>query len=83
KIEELISQTTDHSSDLEKAGLNREEIERILAGLRHSLKSENSSAARSFLQELRTVMTGAAGNIVAAGVLNLINQIMGTGVPSV
>jgi hypothetical protein len=44
--------------------------------------STHPTCLRGLLVDVRSAISGAAGNLVATGAIALINQLLGTGVPS-
>jgi hypothetical protein len=76
-VRSLIMQVRAYASDLAQAGIDRAVLERQVASLEAALATGDDRAIQGRLSDLRAVVTGAAGNLAASGVLGLINAIVG------
>lgn len=83
-VRELVLEVRRHANQLVGPNLESGQLQIILAKLETALEHDrpNSSVIRSVLEDLRGSVSGAAGNLISAGVLHVINQILGTGVPA-
>lgn len=83
-VQKLIEQLNRYKDELTSAGVNQKKLDEILKRLEDATTNDksNQSTLRDLLGELRDVVVGASGNLVASGVVALINQILGTGVPT-
>jgi hypothetical protein len=84
QVRQLVDQTRKHIDELNTAGIDKNELKKILLKIDQHLQMQNEDprGLRSLLVELKNVVVGASGNLVASGIIHLINQILGTGVPS-
>jgi len=84
QVKRLVEQTRQHAKELIESGADHDALERNL----NAIEEETAKAApdqsilRGLLTDLRNTASGAAGNIIASGILTTINHIFGTGVPS-
>jgi hypothetical protein len=82
-VHTLAEQLSQHASELVKAGAD-EKLKSRLEALEAELRKPQptTSILRGLLVDLRNAIVGAAGNLMASGAIALINQILGTGVPT-
>ena len=84
RARQLAEQVERHTGALVEEGVSPDELRQTLAELQRALRDENPDTGiiRGLLVDLRSIVTGAAGNLVASGVIATLNHILGTGVPS-
>jgi hypothetical protein len=80
----LVDQLKQYSGELGAVGADSASLTKTLVELETELKkgSPDRSLIRTLLTDVRNSLSGAAGNLIASGALNLINQLLGTGVPA-
>ena len=80
----MLGQLKQHLRELTNAGADGDRLEGRIAELEAELAkaSPDRPRVRGFLTDIRNVLTGAAGNLVASGAIHILNQLLGTGVPS-
>ncbi len=84
KVRDFINQVKPHTKQLIREGVDGAELSAKLNALQKSVDSNASaSVITKLLHELKGTLAVAAGKVVASGVLSLLNQAMGTGVPAV
>jgi hypothetical protein len=83
-VGDLAAQLKAHIDELTAAGADGPTISRRLDRLEAELAKPipTTSVLRGLLVDVRSAISGAAGNLVATGAIALINQLLGTGVPS-
>jgi hypothetical protein len=83
-VHELANQLRVHASELSEAGADVETLKARLDALDAELGKPTpaTSVLRGLLVDTRNAIAGAAGNLIATGATALINQILGTGVPT-
>jgi hypothetical protein len=83
EMRNLLDQLKRHADELEQAGADRSRLEERVAALEAELAnaSPNRSIVREALTDIRNALSGAVGSLIASGALNLISQMLGTGVP--
>lgn len=83
-VESLIEQIRQNFTQLVSLGIDNKRLEDSLQKIEIALGEHrpDQGRLRSLLVDLRAIVTGAAGNLVASGAIQMINQILGTGVPS-
>jgi hypothetical protein len=84
QVNSLLEQLRTHLDALVQAGADGVKLDRALSGLEAETKTNSSdqSKLRGLLTDLKHVLTGAAGNLTAQGAIGLINQVLGTGIPT-
>ena len=83
KVRDFINQVKPHTEQLVREGIDGKELSAKLGALQKSVDSNASAPVLAkLLEELKGTLTAAAGKVVASGVLSLLNQVMGTGVPA-
>jgi len=84
QVRKLAEETRQHVEALVANGADHEALGRSLSAIEKEVDqpSPDRGALRGYLTDLRNAVSGAAGNLIASGVLTTINQILGTGVPS-
>jgi hypothetical protein len=85
QLNDLLDQLKRHSSELTASGADHVTLLSTIEKLHGELKggSPDQSIIRRLLPDIRNALSGAAGNLIASGAINLINQVLGTGVPAV
>jgi hypothetical protein len=78
----IISQLRAHHTELVEAGADGERLEERLTALERAIANQEHGALRGLLTDVRNSLSGAVGNLVATGAINVLNMILGTGVPS-
>jgi hypothetical protein len=83
RVANLLSQIKSHSTALAQEGLNEQDILRRVSAIEAELHkpTPDHQIIRSLLTGLRSVVVGAAQGLLTSGLLSLLNQILGTGVP--
>jgi hypothetical protein len=83
QVQRLVEQVRQYADDLVKDGADRNDLERELSAIEKetSKPSPDSGVLRGLITDLRNTISGAAGSLVASGVITVANQILGTGVP--
>lgn len=81
---DLAAQLKAHTNELIEAGADGPTLKARLDQIEQELKkpAPASSVLRGLLVDVRSAIAGAAGNLMATGAVALINQILGTGVPT-
>jgi AbiTii len=84
RVRGLVDQLRTHVDELSAAGADGSTLLARLDQLELELKKPTPTASvlRGLLVDVRNAVAGAAGNLMASGTMTLINQILGTGVPS-
>lgn len=86
KIDELgpiISQLRAHRAELVEAGADGGRLDDRLVAIEKAIASGDEGVLRGLLTDVRNTLSGAAGNLIAAGAISVLNIMLGTGVPSV
>jgi hypothetical protein len=83
RVQYLIGEIKSHVGDLTKEGLNETELRERVAAVENEIKksSPDHKVLRSLLDGLREIFIHASGGLVSSGVIFLLNQVLGTGVP--
>jgi hypothetical protein len=81
KVRDLVDQIKSH----EATKPHSEELESHVTALEEELGKEAPHPSRlaTLLDGLRSLSTEATGGLIDSGVMNLLNEILGTGVPPV
>jgi hypothetical protein len=84
QVQSLLGQLKQHLGELEQAGADRSRLEQRVGALEAELQkaSPDHSMVRGALTDIRNTLSGAAGSLIASGALNVLNQMLGTGIPS-
>ncbi|WP_316182613.1 hypothetical protein, partial [Bradyrhizobium sp. SZCCHNRI1009] len=84
QIASILPQLRTHRHELVAAGADGPSLDDRLDKLEKALASPrpDHSLLRGLLTDLRNCLSGAAGSLVAAGALNILNTMLGTGVPA-
>ncbi len=84
KIRDLVSQVKEHSDHFAEKGADKEALDAHVAKLEAELKKPepDHGAVSDALASLETTVGEAEESMMAKGVLQLLNQILGTGVPN-
>jgi hypothetical protein len=83
-VSDFAAQLKAHVDELTAAGAEgptlKERLDQLEAELRKA--PPTTSVLRGLLVDVRNAIAGAAGNLMATGAIAVINQILGTGVPT-
>jgi hypothetical protein len=84
-VENLLNQIKAHSATLSAEGLDEDDLLHRVATIENEVKkpAPNHGVIKSLLEDLRTVVRASVQGLVSTGLLSLLNQILGTGVPTV
>lgn len=84
QISNLLDQLKQHIDTLAAAGVDRPTFEERISALEAEMAKPqpNQSVLRGLLIDIRNALAGAAGNLIASGALQVLNQLLGTGVPN-
>ncbi len=84
QISSILPQLRAHREELVAAGAHGPTLDDRLNALEQALANPQSdhSFLRGLLTDLRNCLSGAAGSLVASGALNILNAMLGTGVPA-
>jgi hypothetical protein len=79
----IVEQTRKRRNDLIAAGVDRERLEARLAEIESHLDQEHHDPVKlqSLLTELQADLIQVENRLIDTGVLTLLHQILGTGVP--
>jgi len=85
QVSDLIAQVRRYTPDLVAAGVSEEALSSKVGQLEAECGRGklNQSVIRGLLTDIRNMVSSAGGNLVSTGVLSLISQMLGTGVPAV
>jgi hypothetical protein len=80
----LTTQLRAHIAELTEAGADGPTLKARLDEIDSEIRKPSpvASVLRGLLVDVRNAISGAAGNLMAAGAVALINQVLGTGVPT-
>jgi len=53
-----------------------------LAAIEKAIADREHSTVRGPLTDVRNALSGAVGNLVATGAINVLNMMLGTGIPA-
>lgn len=83
QVRSLVEETRKSSGDLVAAGVDRQLLEDKLARIENHLDQEHHDPGKleSLLTELQSDLIKIENRLIDTGVLQLLNQILGTGVP--
>jgi hypothetical protein len=83
QIRDVLAQIKQHADELAAGGADRVMLEERIADLQAEMAKvlPDQSLVRGFLTDIRNILVGAAGNLVASGAIQVLNQMLGTGVP--
>ncbi len=82
-VSPLIKQLRAHFDEVVAAGANATTLEARLSSVEAAIAhGKVQKGLRGLLTDLRSTLTGAAGNLVASGAIAALNVLLGTGVPS-
>lgn len=83
QVRSIVEQTRKSSHDLVAAGVNRERLEDRLSQIEKHLDREDHDPVklRSVLTELQADLIEVENRLIDSGVLQVLHQILGTGVP--
>ena len=81
---DLVAQIRRYTPDLVAAGVPEQALSSKVSQLEAECGREkpNQGVIRGLLTDVRNMVSSAGGNLVSTGVLSLINQMLGTGVPA-
>ncbi len=84
KVEDLISHVKSRSGELVSKGANEKDLKEHIEGLEAEMKKPalDHGAISNLLASLETTIEKAEESMVSKGVFQLLNQILGTGVPN-
>ncbi|WP_316214433.1 MULTISPECIES: hypothetical protein [unclassified Bradyrhizobium] len=84
QIGAILPQLRAHRDELVAAGAHGSALDDRLNALEKALANPqpDHSLLRGLLTDLRNCLSGAAGSLVATGALNILNTMLGTGVPA-
>ena len=84
QIGSIIPQLRAHRAELVSAGADGEKLDDQLRALEEALGNPrpDHGLLRGLLTDLRNCLSGAAGSLVATGAINVLNMMLGTGVPA-
>ncbi|MGE0283249.1 MAG: hypothetical protein AB7F09_03115 [Parvibaculaceae bacterium] len=82
-VRSVVEQARKGSHDLVAAGMDREQLEGRLSQIEEHLDQEDHDPVklRSVLTELRADLIAVENRLIDSGVLQVLHQILGTGVP--
>jgi hypothetical protein len=83
QVRSIVEQARKSSHDLVAAGVNRERLEGRLSQIEKHLNPEDHDPVklRSVLTELQADLIEVENRLIDSGVLQVLHQILGTGVP--
>jgi hypothetical protein len=83
QVRSVVEQARKSSHDLVTAGVNRERLEDRLSQIETHLDQEDHDPVklRSVLTELQADLIEVENRLIDSGVLQVLHQILGTGVP--
>jgi hypothetical protein len=82
EVGNLVTQIKAHSAELINEGVEPEALQKALDTIDNQLRSKKLTLMREALGELQKIVAKATGGLIAQGVLALLHQITGTGVPA-
>ena len=84
KIQDLIRQVKEHSDHFVEKGANKEALQAHVAKLESEMKkpAPDQGVLAETLGEIETAVGEAEESMMSKGILQLLNQIFGTGVPN-
>jgi hypothetical protein len=84
QIGSIIPQLRAHRAELVAAGADGDRLDDRLSALEKALGNPqpDHGMLRGLLADLRNCLSGAAGSLVATGAINVLNMVLGTGVPA-
>jgi hypothetical protein len=81
-VRDVVSQVKQQSEQLVREGVDSAELQNCLKVIEAALDAKKSASVVSqLLKELRDVVRKAGAKLVSVGVVTLLNQLLGTGVP--
>lgn len=83
QVEHLISQVKSHAEGLTNEGVSGADLSAVVKSLEEAIANKKPDLIRSALNELQKVIAKGTGGLLAHGVLGLLHQILGTGIPTV
>ena len=82
QVKNLISQVKSYSTTLQDEGVDPSQLSTVLDKIEQHLAESDQSLLRKALGELETIVAKAAGGLVSTGIVGLLHQIFGTGIPA-
>jgi hypothetical protein len=82
EVKNLVTQIKSHAKELIKEGVEPQALEAALNLIDKQLSTKKHTLIREALAELEKIVAKASGGLIAHGVLALLHQIIGTGVPT-
>ena len=81
QVKNLVSQVKSHAATLTNEGVDGPTLIAALQAIEKQLSEKHPTLLRHALGELGKVVVKASGSVVAQGILALLHQILGTGIP--
>jgi hypothetical protein len=81
QVKNLVSQVKSHAETLTNEGVDGPALTAALQAIEKQLSKNHPTLLRQALGELEKVVVKASGSLVAHGVLAMLHQILGTGIP--
>ena len=81
KVRNLVSQIKAHAKTLTNEGVDGDALASALEAVEKQMAAEHPTLLGHALSELEKVIVKASGSLVAQGVVALLHQVLGTGVP--
>lgn len=81
RVKNLVSQVKSHAETLTNEGVDGPALTAAVKAIEEQLSKEHPTLLRQALGELAKVVVRASGSLVAHGVLAMLHQILGTGIP--
>jgi hypothetical protein len=81
RVKNLVSQIKSHSRALESEGIDPSQLASALEKIEDHLTKSEQSLLRIALGDLETFVAKAAGGLISTGIIGLLHQILGTGIP--
>jgi hypothetical protein len=82
QVKNLVSQIKSHAKTRTSEGVDGPALTAALQAIEKQLSSEHPTLLRSALGELGKVVVKASGSLIAHGVLAILHQILGIGIPA-
>jgi hypothetical protein len=80
QVREFVDQVRSHADDLERAGVPRETFEQSLVAIQGELAKQapDKGRVRALVTDVRNAVSGAAGNLIASGVVSMAEKLLGS-----
>jgi hypothetical protein len=83
KVRDFVNQVKPQIDQLEREGVDRTELTTRLRAIEKALDDcKPASVTSQLLEELKGTVAKAGSKLISSGVLSMLNQLLGTGVPS-